>query len=179
MVDKGNFKHYLLLISVCKFNNNYFYFTFAYVFINLGLFQKKKIILCSICNKETKFKYKPSKEWNIEGFLCADCHMEKTREFISRQQQQIPEMCIICKKQLETEEEKKKPRWQWNMDSGSVLCNDCFQKQELNFEKKHNFCSICNQKMGFIRYNPKPKWKIDGQLCKQCWDKTNQTERQW
>jgi len=36
--------------------------------------------------------------------------------------------------------------------------------------KAKNFCSICGIKIGLIRYNPKPKWKIDGQLCKKCWD---------
>ena len=167
------------LDSPCKINSNYFYLRQLISFSNLRLFQKKKSIFCAICNKELKYKYKPDKEWNIEGFLCAYCHMEKTKEFISIQQQQIPEMCIVCKKQLESEAEKKKPRWQWDMDSGSLLCNDCFEKQELNYEKKHNYCSICNQRIGFIRYNPKPKWKIDGQLCKHCWDKTNQNERQW
>jgi len=24
--------------------------------------------------------------------------------------------------------------------------------------------------MGLIRYNPKPKWNIEGQLCRECWD---------
>jgi hypothetical protein len=24
--------------------------------------------------------------------------------------------------------------------------------------------------MGFIRYKPKPKWKINGELCRKCWD---------
>ncbi len=148
----------------------------------MRLFQKKRSILCSLCNKELKYKYKPAREWNIEGYLCADCHIEKTKEFIARQQQQqqqyeeIQVNCIVCKKELKSESEKKKPRWQWNMDSGSYLCNNCFEKKDLSYEKKRNFCSICNKKIGFIRYNPKPKWKIDGQLCKHCWDRRNQKE---
>ncbi|HZB16808.1 MAG TPA: hypothetical protein VE445_06530 [Nitrososphaeraceae archaeon] len=144
----------------------------------MRLFQKKRSIFCSLCNKELKYKYKPAKEWSIEGYLCADCHINKTKEFIVRQQQyeEIPDNCIVCNKELKSESEKKKPRWQWNIESGSYLCNDCFEKKDLSYEKKRNFCSICNQKMGFIRYNPKPKWKIDGQLCKHCWDKRKQQE---
>jgi hypothetical protein len=143
----------------------------------LKLFQKKRSIFCSLCNKELKYKYKPAKEWNIEGYLCADCHIDKTKEFIVRQQyEEIPDNCLVCNKELKSESEKKKPRWQWNIESGSYLCNDCFEKKDLSYEKKRNFCSICNQKMGFIRYNPKPKWKIDGQLCKHCWDKRNKQE---
>jgi hypothetical protein len=144
----------------------------------LRLFQKKKSVFCNICNRELKHKYKPGKEWNIEGFLCADCHIDKTKEFIAKQQQceEIPDSCMMCKKELKAE--KKKPRWQWNMDSGSFLCNDCFEKKELSYEKRQNFCSVCNIKMGFIRYNPKPKWNIDGQLCKNCWDRKNQKETQ-
>ena len=144
----------------------------------MRLFQKKKSVFCNICKKELKHKYKPAKEWNIEGFLCADCHIDKTKEFIAKQQQyeEIPDNCVLCKKELKSE--KKKPRWQWNMDSGSFLCNDCFQKKELSYEKRQNFCSVCNKKMGFIRYNPKPIWNIDGQLCKNCWDRKNQKETQ-
>jgi hypothetical protein len=29
--------------------------------------------------------------------------------------------------------------------------------------------------LGFVRYNPKPKWEVEGQLCRQCWDKRNET----
>ena len=146
----------------------------------MRLFQKKKNIHCTICNKELKYKYKAAKEWNIEGYLCADCHIDKTKEFITKKQQyeETPDNCVICEKEIESESEKKKPRWQWNMASGSLLCSDCFEKKELSYDKRLNFCSMCNKKIGFIRYNPKPKWKIDGQLCKNCWDKTNQKEVQ-
>ena len=142
----------------------------------MRLFQKKKTIYCSICNKELKYKYKPAKEWNIEGCLCGDCHIDKTKEFFARKQQyeETPDYCVICEKELKSESEKKKPRWQWNMDSGRLLCTDCFKKKELSYEERQNFCSMCNKKIGFIRYNPKPKWKIDGQLCKNCWDNRNQ-----
>ncbi|MEC8529631.1 MAG: RNA methyltransferase substrate-binding domain-containing protein [Thermoproteota archaeon] len=41
---------------------------------------------------------------------------------------------------------------------------------KVYFKTKKEFCVICNKKMGFIRYNPKPEWKIKGQLCRRCWD---------
>jgi len=33
-----------------------------------------------------------------------------------------------------------------------------------------NFCALCGGKMGLIRYNPKGTWKVEGQLCRKCWD---------
>jgi hypothetical protein len=29
-------------------------------------------------------------------------------------------------------------------------------------------CAICNKELGFMRYNPKKEWSIDGQLCGEC-----------
>ena len=51
-----------------------------------------------------------------------------------------------------------------------LLCKECFDKKEEGFAKKKNYCSLCGMKMGLIRYNPKGKWKVDGQLCRKCWD---------
>jgi hypothetical protein len=51
-----------------------------------------------------------------------------------------------------------------------LLCKECFDKKEAGHNTKRNYCSLCNAKIGFIRYNPKPKWKIDGQMCRTCWD---------
>jgi hypothetical protein len=51
-----------------------------------------------------------------------------------------------------------------------LLCKSCFDKKEEDFTKKKNFCCICGAKLGFLRYNPKSKWSLDGQLCKNCWD---------
>jgi ribosomal protein S14 len=51
-----------------------------------------------------------------------------------------------------------------------LLCKKCFDEKESGFGKEKNFCSICGNKMGFIRYNPKGDWKIKGQLCKDCWN---------
>jgi hypothetical protein len=82
----------------------------------LRLFQKKRSIFCSLCNKELKYKYKPAKEWNIEGYLCADCHIDKTKEFIARQQQyeEIQDNCTICNKVLKSESEKR------NLDGNGI-----------------------------------------------------------
>jgi hypothetical protein len=46
-------------------------------------------------------------------------------------------------------------------------------KKNWLIKTKINFCVNCGKKIGFIRYNPKPKWKIDGQLCRKCWDTIN------
>ena len=40
-------------------------------------------------------------------------------------------------------------------------------------EKRTNFCAVCNGKLGIIYYHPKPAWKIEGNLCKKCWDNRN------
>jgi hypothetical protein len=165
---------------------------------------KKKVYYCVNCNKQLlKHKYKPAQEWNISGdggFLCSDCHIEKTREFMlkredekikaeeqqeEQQQRQKEEQekkeeessiqyCSICKKEIILDTDKNKPNWKWNMESGTILCQDCYQKKQTDFDRKLNYCAICAKKMGFIRYNPKPQWNINGQLCRQCWDKRNQ-----
>ena len=51
-----------------------------------------------------------------------------------------------------------------------LLCKACFDKKESSHDKKKNFCVLCGAKMGIIRYNPKPKWKVNGNLCRKCWD---------
>ena len=45
-----------------------------------------------------------------------------------------------------------------------LLCKECFDKKEEGHGKKKNYCSLCGAKMGLIRYNPKGKWKIEGQF---------------
>jgi hypothetical protein len=106
--------------------------------------------------------------------------VEMTKEFILRQQEektkleQVPDICILCKKELLLETDKNKPSWQWNMERDSMLCKCCYEKKALDHEKKMNYCITCNSKLAFIRYNPKPKWNIEGQLCRKCWDKQNQ-----
>jgi len=81
-------------------------------------------------------------------------------------------ICNRCKKKLK--EERKRPHWKWNFDKNLRYCDKCYKIKEDDYEKLINYCIICNSKLGFIRYNPKPKWKIVGQLCRTCWDNCNQ-----
>ena len=139
---------------------------------------------CAVCSRELKrHKYKPSPDWNIEGLLCSDCHIEKTRDFIltaerdKKKESELKEIedrtCHMCNNVIDLEIEKKRPDWKWGMDAGIVLCLECYNKRESDFNRKLNYCAICGGKIGFFRYNPKQKWRIDGQLCRQCWDKEN------
>jgi hypothetical protein len=142
----------------------------------MGLFRKKQEF-CAICNIKLKFRYKPNKLWQINGYLCNNCHIDKTREFMLKKQQEDKlaekkeEYCFVCNKKLD--DERKKPPWKWNMESGIFLCPVCFSQKESEYEKRLNYCVRCDAKIGFIRYNPKPKWNIQGQLCRPCWDILN------
>jgi hypothetical protein len=146
----------------------------------LHLFGKKRVLYCTNCNKELNHKYKPLREWNINGFLCSDCNIEKTKEFMIKKQEEkrkLEVICAICKKDLIVEIDKNRPRWQWNMEAGTILCKICFDKKQSDYDKLMNLCALCNKRIGLIRYNPKPKWNIEGQLCRDCWDKQNQIRR--
>jgi hypothetical protein len=135
--------------------------------------KKKEVLYCAVCNKELgKYKYKPKEEWNMNGFLCGDCHIEKTKEFITKEQEEI-DRCALCNKELTDNEDKNKPRWQWEMESGTLLCKTCFEKKEATYNKKMNFCVMCNGKLGMFFYHPKPAWNIEGNLCRKCWDSQN------
>ncbi len=139
----------------------------------------KKVEYCSVCKKELEFKYKPDKSWEIGGKLCSDCHTVKMKEYMEKQQElkeqeRIKESyCSLCN--IFIESDKKNPKWQWNMESNIVLCLACYDKKQKEYEKRINSCVSCNTKLGFVRYNPKPKWEVEGQLCRQCWDKRNGT----
>ena len=140
----------------------------------MQFFGKKEALHCSVCNRELGHKYKPGKSWNIQGYLCGDCHVEKTKEFILKEQEEKnqPDRCAICKTEIE-EGIVKKARWQWNLEAGALVCDSCFQAKDLEYERTLNYCSVCNTKMGFVRYNPKPTWNLKGQLCRKCWDQRN------
>ncbi len=141
-----------------------------------NIFGKKEILHCTVCNKElARHKYRPAKEWKMEGVLCADCHIEKTKEFMLLQQQEesAPELCAICRREIKSDEDRNKPRWQWDMESGSLVCRECYQKKDTDHSKKMNFCSSCNSKLGMFYYHPKTEWKIEGNLCRKCWDEQN------
>jgi len=126
---------------------------------------------CAICKKELKHKHKPKKEWNIEGPLCGECHMDKMREFFEGTMKQKCVECNMTKKITDLWE----PRWQWEMEG--LLCKNCFDKKEKDFTTKKAFCSICGAKLNFFRYNPKSQWKVEGQLCRKCWDVQKESHR--
>ncbi len=122
--------------------------------------------MCCICNKQINHKYKAKKEWNIHGYLCGDCHIDKMKE---QYEKNLIQKCVICRNNKPISD-MWEPRWQWNMKG--ILCENCFTKKEEEFNRKKNFCCVCNTKLGLIRYNPKKTWDIDGQLCKTCWNNT-------
>lgn len=133
-------------------------------------------MFCAVCHKELgRHRYRPEKDWNIKGHLCSDCHIEKTKEFMLRQQelQDAPDHCTICGKEISLDNDRNKPRWQWEMESGSLVCKACYQKKDSDYNKKVNFCASCNGRLGLLYYHPKPAWKIEGNLCRQCWDDRN------
>jgi hypothetical protein len=145
----------------------------------LQFFRKKVTHRCVRCDKELIHKYKAQAEWNIQGFLCSTCHIEITKEFITRQQEEKSKkelslhMCAVCKKELILESDRYRPRWQWNLERGTTLCKGCYEIKSTDYERKLNYCVICESRLGFVRYNPKPKWNIQGQLCRNCWDREN------
>ncbi len=83
------------------------------------------------------------------------------------------DICSRCKEKLR--EVWKKPHWKWNMDKNIRLCFNCYKIKEIEYEKRINYCIICDTKLKFFRYNPRPEWKMNGQLCRKCWDSKNIT----
>lgn len=141
-----------------------------------------------VCNKELiKFRYKPRNEWDIQGMLCGDCHVIKSMEHSGRtessgsknrhqmaeDEKEVSVKCGMCDADFDSGSEHLKAKWQWNMDTNLILCKRCYSIKSKEYEKRINYCAICGNKMSFFRYNPKPKWKIDGQLCRRCWDNSN------
>jgi hypothetical protein len=141
----------------------------------LHIFGKKQVVNCAVCGKKLgRHRYKAGEEWDIEGLLCGDCHIEKTREFMLKQEE-TPDTCATCGKEI-AGEESHKPKWQWEMEPETLLCKSCFQKKDSDFNKKVNFCAICNGKLGMFYYHPKLAWHIQGNLCRTCWDSQNSKE---
>ncbi len=83
------------------------------------------------------------------------------------------QICFVCKNLISSE--IKKPEWKWNLNTSQSMCVECYERKSKEYEKINNYCNICNKKLGFIRYNPKPLWGINGQLCRPCWDSKNST----
>lgn len=162
---------------------SYFQYKYFHMSPIWSFFGRKEGLHCLKCNKElTRYKYKPPKDANLEGFLCGDCHLELTKESIIRenvekenfknQQVNEKEICSVCNREV-PESEIERPKWQWNMERGAVFCSSCFHIKEKQFEIERNFCSVCGKSLKFFRYNPKQSWNIIGQLCRKCWDEKN------
>lgn len=79
--------------------------------------------------------------------------------------------CHHCKEKID--EDWKAPHWKWNLDKNTKFCMKCYGTKEIEYEKLMNYCVVCSSKLKFIRYNPKPEWKLRGQLCRVCWDSQN------
>lgn len=142
-------------------------------YFRLHIFGKKQVVNCAVCGKELgRHKYKAGEELGIQGLLCGSCHVEKTKEFMIRQEK-TPDRCAMCKVIVE---DGVKPKWQWEMEAGSLLCKSCFQKKDADYNMKINFCSICRCKLGMFYYHPKPAWQIQGNLCRMCWDRQKSME---
>jgi hypothetical protein len=84
-------------------------------------------------------------------------------------------ICYDCKEKLD--EEWKTPHWKWNLDKNTKFCIKCYMMKETEYEKLMGCCIACNSKLKFIRYNPKPEWKLRGQLCRKCWDSQNEKHK--
>ena len=81
--------------------------------------------------------------------------------------------CFMCKEKISSE--IKKPEWKWNLNTIQPMCIVCYERKSKEYEKIINYCNECNKRLGFIRYNPKPLWGVNGQLCRACWDLKNST----
>ncbi len=124
----------------------------------------RKPSFCTICKKQISHKHKPKREWAIEGPLCADCYLNKMHE---QYEIGIKQKCVVCGVEKKVPD-LWEPRWQWEMKG--LFCKKCFDEKEQEFHKLQDYCSICGVKFGFLRYNAKSKWKVTGQLCKDCWN---------
>ncbi len=98
---------------------------------------------------------------NVELKMSNDPKEEKEEDVI----------CHHCKEKID--KDWKQPNWKWNLDKNSKFCFKCYEYKVLEYEKRMNYCAVCESKLKFIRYNPKPEWKIRGQLCRLCWDSQN------
>ncbi len=80
-------------------------------------------------------------------------------------------ICHNCKQKID--EGWKEPHWKWNLDKNTRFCMKCYGDKETEYEKLMNYCVVCSSKLKFIRYNPKPEWRLRGQMCRMCWDSQN------
>lgn len=119
-------------------------------------------------NLEEKTNFK--KEGNLSTQKELEESNQKEKEVQSIKKADPEEICEFCKEKLD---EWKKPNWKWNIERDTKLCPKCYTIKEKEYEKLLNYCTLCDSKLKFFRYNPKPQWKIKGQLCRRCWDSKN------
>ncbi|MGC1132547.1 MAG: hypothetical protein WA941_06975 [Nitrososphaeraceae archaeon] len=98
---------------------------------------------------------------------------DKKRNDLIEDEKKISPKCGGCNSDIDSGSEQFRPKWQWNLDTSLILCKRCYSLKSKEYEKRINYCAVCGNKMSFFRYNPKPKWKIGGQLCRRCWDNSN------
>ncbi|MEJ7641271.1 MAG: hypothetical protein WKF36_03645 [Candidatus Nitrosocosmicus sp.] len=117
-------------------------------------------------------------ETNKSEFLGNSSRLETNEEFqVSKDPKEEDEevTCHHCKEKID--EEWKEPHWKWNLDKNTKFCMKCYGTKEIEYEKLMNYCVVCSSKLKFIRYNPKPEWKLRGQLCRVCWDSQNRKHK--
>jgi hypothetical protein len=131
-------------------------------------------------NKKEVVKEKLDQQKQINSIeqnpsLQSQLNNESNNKVIPKEEEQshmiLEEICANCKEKLDNE--WRKPNWKWNMDRDIKLCLKCYSLKEKEHDKLLNFCALCDSKLKFFRYNPKPAWKIKGQLCRKCWDLKN------
>ena len=136
------------------------------------IFRKKERAYCAVCGKEMQHKHKPMQEWGIDGSLCGDCHLDKMREYYV--EGKVPKKklvkCDLCGKEVDPEDTYEPHK---GLNLKGKVCKECFEGKQIEPQKKLEHCALCGKKLGFFRYNPKNSWKIDGHLCRKCWDAQN------
>ena len=100
-----------------------------------------------------------------------EANEELQRSKDQKEEKEVEFICHHCKEKID--EDWKEPHWKWNLDKNTKFCMKCYGTKEIEYEKLKNYCVVCNSKLKFIRYNPKPEWKLIGQLCRMCWDSQN------
>jgi hypothetical protein len=132
-------------------------------------------------NEENKGKVRKKTDNNTVGikkaeFIGTGSGREKQGELQTTKDPKEEEeaegiICHHCKEKID--HQWKEPHWKWNLDKDIKYCIKCYGNKEIEYEKLMNYCGVCSSKLKFIRYNPKPQWKLRGQLCRMCWDSQN------
>lgn len=108
-------------------------------------------------------------EFSETGYMPKPKDKIDTHSALEEEKEEVT--CHHCKEKLG--KDWKEPHWKWNLEKNIRFCMNCYIIKESEYEKMMNYCTVCNSKLKFIRYNPKSEWKIRGQLCRKCWDSQN------